>query len=162
MKPCLKTNQQQKSHTHTPQNIQYVTALSIVVFPSVELKHRDIKCLFQAVNISYPKAEIKFNKHYEVPLHKPVGALGHSVTRMSKCRVTASSKAGQTLIWTNLATWIHSAENELPQCSKQYYQHLERNEAHVPPAIGINSCVRQRSPSAWHTLTHRRKGRQCE
>lgn len=38
------------------------------VFPSVELKYTDIKCLLQAVNTSYPKAEMKFNKHYEVPL----------------------------------------------------------------------------------------------
>lgn len=62
LKPCLKTNQQQ-SH---PPNAQYVLALSTVVLPSVEPKHTDIKCLFHAVNTSYPKAEMKPINIYQV------------------------------------------------------------------------------------------------
>lgn len=101
-----------------------------MVLPSVELKHGDIKCLFQAVNTSYPKAEIKFNKHYEVPLHKPLGALGRSVTRTRKHRVTASSKAGQTLIWNNLATWFIQQKMNSLSAANSITSHLERNEAH--------------------------------
>lgn len=83
-----------------------------MVLPSVEahrLKKPFPGCQYLLLTLTILKTEMKFNKHYEMPLKAKAtrcpGPL--TVTRMLDYKDTkekhASSKAGQTLIWINLA-----------------------------------------------------------